>query len=150
MTVADALETLTYGEAPEAAAPANEWLDATVVTRGAETLTLADLEADQAVVATGTTNADGALVASTIEIDGVAPEPAPAPQPFETEGLIASVTGTCPAASFVLQGKTIVTNISTKYVQLTCGGLTAGTKVRVKGTVAGDGPVTAEWIKKER
>lgn len=122
----------------------------TVVTRGTETLTLADLAVDQAVVATGTTNADGALVASTIEIDGVAPEPAPAAQPFDATGLVTNATGACPSVSFTMSGKTVVTNISTKYVQLTCGGLTAGTKVRVKGTVAGDGPVTAQWIKKER
>ena len=148
--------TALTGDAPELTLTIGETTvlttSATTVRIRNQTISVSDLRVGQTLEVAGTANADAAIVAKHIQIEEVepAPEPAPAAQPFDAEGLVTNPTGACPSVSFTMSGKTIVTNISTKYVQLTCGGLTAGTTVRVKGTVAGDGPVTAEWIKKEK
>lgn len=122
---------------------------ATVVRRKNDTLTLAALEVGQTVEVTGTADADGAIIATRIQIEGGAAAPAPPAASFDATGTISARTGTCPAVTFTLNGKTVTTSATTSYVQLDCAALVDGAKVRVKGSMNGDA-VSATWVKKEK
>jgi len=94
----------------------------------------------------GTRQPDGSVVAKKIEIedddDGHGNE-------WEASGAISGLSGTCPAITFTLAGKTVRATSSTHFKAITCSALANGTKVEVEGTTQPDGSVVAREIKKD-
>lgn len=62
-------------------------------------------------------------------------------------GAISALTGTCPAVSFTIEGKTVKTNAATGYGDGRCAGLANGTKVEVAGTPQADGSILAAKVR---
>lgn len=126
----------------------------TLVRRKNETLTLAALATGQVLQVEGTAGAGAEINATKITIENdpaVPPAPPVTPaSPFDAEGIVSGLTGTCPAVTFVVQTKAIAANASTQFVQLTCGTLGNGATVRVKGRLQPDGTVIADQIKKSK
>jgi hypothetical protein len=117
---------------------------ATVVRKGNLTLTLEALAIGQTLAVEGTVGLDGTtFTAARIQIEG---SPAPPASPFDAEGTVSALDGTCPAVTFSLQDRTIAVGPATHYVQVTCAALTNGTTLRVKGTIQGDGSVVATLV----
>lgn len=119
---------------------------ATLVRRKNETLTLAALAVAQKVEVTGEAGAGGVIDAFRIQITG---EPPVKPAPFQAKGAVSAVTGTCPIVTFAIEGRTVTTAASTKFVQITCATLTNGRNVQVNGTTV-NGVSTAMNIKKRK
>jgi hypothetical protein len=86
-----------------------------------------------------------------------APEPTPPPsapapdagEKVKLEGKISDLTGSCPAVTFVLEGRTVRTNAATVYDDTRCDKLKNGMKVEVEGVVQPDGVVLAIEIEKD-
>jgi hypothetical protein len=91
------------------------------------------------VVVAGDTPTDGAYLAESITIvDQPGGKP---PSPVEGEGTIAALKGTCPGLTMVIHGYPVMTTSATDYGTGSCEALTAGTKVRVEGVLAGNSVV---------
>jgi Domain of unknown function (DUF5666) len=79
-----------------------------------------------------------------------APGPAPAPTPESNDttvsGVLGSVSGTCPALVFPINGSVVVTNSSTVYAGGSCRSLVLGARADVQGTPNG-GVVVAREIR---
>ena len=54
--------------------------------------------------------------------------------------------GDCPNVGLLAGGRAIVTNGQTEYKRGGCRDLTVGDQIKVRGTVTGDSPVTADRI----
>jgi hypothetical protein len=68
--------------------------------------------------------------------------------PITLEGKIASVSGSCPALSFALEGMTVFTTSSTEFKKMPCKDVKVDTKVKVSGFVMSDGTVRADKVEK--
>ncbi|MDQ3169251.1 MAG: DUF5666 domain-containing protein [Acidobacteriota bacterium] len=124
----------------------------TVVTTGTTmvrnkntALTLSALVVGQKVEVTGIADVDGIITATRVRITPAAPPPV---VKFSGKGVVVDVAGSCPAATFTLQGKTVVTRAATKFTKVTCATLANGSTLQVTGTVSGDGSVSADTVKK--
>jgi hypothetical protein len=62
-------------------------------------------------------------------------------------GTVTGLSGTCPAVTFALEGKTIKTDVATGYGDGGCSGLTNGLRVGVLGSVQADGSVLAAQVR---
>jgi hypothetical protein len=67
----------------------------------------------------------------------------------ELDGKISSVSGTCPAPTFVVKGTTVTTNTSTTFSDGGCTGIVVGAQVEVKGLRQASGSVLATRVKIE-
>ena len=61
-------------------------------------------------------------------------------------GSVSSLTGSCPALTFTLSGKTVVTTSSTTFSPGACGDVKNSVTVTVVGTAGTDGRVTAKSV----
>lgn len=81
------------------------------------------------------------------------PEPAPTPGPtpvsaINLEGKVESVSGTCPALTFVLKSETVFTTEATVFNKLPCKDVKKGTQVKVSGWRLSDGSIRADQVEK--
>jgi hypothetical protein len=81
-----------------------------------------------------------------------APGPVPAPSPtpvsaVELSGRISSVSGTCPAVTFVLEGQVVYTTSATEFSKGPCRDLKSDKKVSVTGWLMSDLRVRADAIR---
>jgi hypothetical protein len=88
------------------------------------------------VTVTGTTQADGSVLATKVEAQS---------GPNEVKGLISELTGTasCPALTFKVGTTTVTTSAATAFSEVTCAGLLNGTRVEVEGTLQANGSIAA-------
>ena len=98
--------------------------------------TCATLQAGTLVQVKGTRQPNGSVLATSIDIDNPAPD-------VKVEGIVAGLTGACPAVTFTINGTTIVTNSTTQFEDGLCTAIQNGTNVDVKGTQQADGTVLA-------
>jgi hypothetical protein len=82
------------------------------------------------------------------------PEPAPTPTPVETRvnftGTVSNLGGTCPAVKFVVNAKTITTDILTDFRKSDCDDLRNGSSVSGQGVTQANGGVKATQIQVEK
>lgn len=116
-----------------------------VVTNGStrfEHGSCGDLRNGQAVEVEGTRQGDGSILAREIEREEDEHE-------AEVEGAISSLSGSCPTLSFLVAGKPVVTNNSTRYDKTSCVELRNGLRVEVKGARQNNGSILATRVKRE-
>jgi hypothetical protein len=65
-------------------------------------------------------------------------------------GAIQSVAGTCPAISFTLEGRRVVTSGDTEFSKGECRELREGTEVVVDGVLTQDGRVRGDRVRTTR
>jgi hypothetical protein len=73
-------------------------------------------------------------------------------RPIELDGEVGQVTGTCPALTFVLDGRTVYTTADTRYSRGSCGRLGGSDdeiEVEIEGTLMSDGRVRADRVRFE-
>jgi hypothetical protein len=66
------------------------------------------------------------------------------------EGVIGSITGSCPTLTLVITGTRVSTTATTEYVNGSCETLREGTKVKIDGELKPGGTAVAEKIEIER
>jgi len=100
----------------------------------------ADLKDGVRVGVMGTTQADGSVLAKQVKF-----APPPPPPPALTEGTVSALSGTCPAITFTVAGKTFTTDAQTRYGDGGCAAVQNGVKVVVQSqaTTAGGARVLA-------
>lgn len=96
------------------------------------------------VEAEGTVQTDGSVLAKKVEIE----DDDDGAHEWEARGAIAGLTGTCPAITFTLHGKTVRANSSTRFDDITCASIANGMALKVDGTIQTDGSVIAKKIKR--
>jgi hypothetical protein len=74
------------------------------------------------------------------------PPPAPTPEAVEFEGLVLARSGDCPNIFFLVGSRPVVTNGQTEFKKGRCRDLSVGDYVKVRGTVLGGDPVTADRV----
>lgn len=65
---------------------------------------------------------------------------------FEAKGTLVSLTGSCPAYTFVLAGRTVTTDASTQFKGAACADVFNGLTIEVEGTIQADGTVRARKV----
>ena len=68
------------------------------------------------------------------------------PEEFEAKGALVSLTGSCPAYTFVLAGRTVTTDASTQFKGAACADVFNGLTIEVEGTIQADGTVRARRV----
>ena len=68
---------------------------------------------------------------------------------WEAEGAIAGLSGSCPAITFTLSGKSVRATSATRFQNIACAAIANGTRLEVEGTLQTDGSVIATKIKKD-
>lgn len=106
------------------------------------TIDFSMLQVGVTIDAEGTLQSDGSILASRISIEGTVSTET------ELQGLIAGLTGTCPAITFTIGTKTVTTDASTSF-GTACSTLKNGTDVEVKGTVQTNGTIKASSVKQD-
>jgi hypothetical protein len=92
---------------------------------------------DANVTVTGTKQADGSVVATSVSLV----------PPTTLTGAVSGSTGTCPAVTFTVQSTKVTVNSSTTYTATTCAAATAnGANVKVTGPKQVDGSVLATTV----
>ncbi|HEY3157774.1 MAG TPA: DUF5666 domain-containing protein [Vicinamibacterales bacterium] len=92
---------------------------------------------DANVTVTGTKQADGSVVATSISLV----------PPTTLTGAVSGSTGTCPAVTFTVQSTKVTVNSSTTYTSTTCAVATANAaNVKVTGPKQVDGSVLATTV----
>jgi hypothetical protein len=92
---------------------------------------------DANVTVTGTKQADGSVVATSISLV----------PPTTLTGAVSGSTGTCPAVTFTVQSTKVTVNSSTTYTATTCAAATANAaNVKVTGPKQVDGSVLATTV----
>lgn len=61
-------------------------------------------------------------------------------------GAVEGLSGSCPSATFSINGKTLRTNATTSFGSGSCSSLTNGARVGAMGTAQGDGSVVASCV----
>jgi len=92
----------------------------------------------------GATQADGSILATTVEVEA---------GPDEVEGTVFALSGTltCPALTFRVgptesMATRVNTNISTTFTGVACTALANGARVEIEGTKQIDGSITAASV----
>jgi hypothetical protein len=92
---------------------------------------------DANVTVTGTKQADGSVVATSVALV----------PPVTLTGVVSASTGTCPAVTFTVQSTKVTVNSSTAYTSTTCAVASAnGANVKVTGPKQVDGSVLATTV----
>jgi hypothetical protein len=102
--------------------------------------TCADLQPGTRIEARGRPNASGQVQVTLVKFKS---------RRVSGEGMITSLTGTCPNLMFVVQGIRVVTNAATRFDDGRCTSLAVGTEVEVEGDMQADGTVLATKVEVE-
>jgi hypothetical protein len=103
--------------------------------------TCSEITVGTTVQVTGTSLADGSVVASQIRIERG--------QTVQVEGSVTAFSG-CPTPTLTVGGKTIKSNADTRFISGTCSNITVGSTVQVTGVSQSDGSVLASQIRIEK
>ena len=126
----------------------------TVIRHGHTTLTLADIEVGDHVQVRGTGDEAGTtLTATEIKVEDTGNDNDDNDETPETteplKGTVAGLSGTCPALTFTIGTKTVHTNASTVFDDVTCATLANGNIVEVTGTTQADASILASKVELE-
>ena len=78
------------------------------------------------------------------------PVPPPAPgTPIDLDGKVESLSGACPALSFVVQARLVLTTAATEFKKVQCKDVKNGMSVKVSGTLMPDNTVVASRVEKD-
>ena len=109
-----------------------------------------DVKEGLRIGATGPKDAGGTMTAATVRVGPATPPAAgrgaaPGTPTGETRvsGLVASMTGTCPALTFVLGNTTVHTTDKTRFEGGQCSDVKDGVRAGIAGPRAADGSITA-------
>lgn len=86
---------------------------------------------------------DGTLLAKDVEFEDADVDDDDAGR---WEGTVSGLAGTCPAITFVVATRTVVTNPTTEFHDITCLQVLNNTNVRVRGTLQANGTVLATRV----
>jgi hypothetical protein len=114
----------------------------TRVKRRGDTQDLDVLEIGMRLHVVGTRQPDSSILARMIQIKGDA-----VGSPFEIQGSMGGVKGTCPALTFSVNGFAIATDAATAFTPA-CSAFKSGTKAIVEGIVQSNGSVKATSVTK--
>jgi len=114
----------------------------TEVRRRGDVQDLSALQLNMTVHVEGTRLPNGTIAARMIQIKDDATG-----GPFQIEGSMGGVHGTCPSLQFVVNGFSIVTDSSTTFTPA-CSTFKPGNKISVTGVRQGDGSVKATSVSK--
>jgi hypothetical protein len=92
----------------------------------------------------GTRQANGSVLATKVDID--TPPSSPPPPYVEVKGTVSALAGSCPNATFTVNGTSVATNAATIFEDGPCSAVQNGTRVEVKGTRQTDGSVLATKV----
>lgn len=125
----------------------------TVIRHGHRRLTLAQIAVGDHAQAKGIMSADRkTLTASEIKVEDTGKDNDDTDDAVdneaEAEGLVAGLTGTCPAVTFTIGTTKVATNEFTKYEHITCLTL-SGAAVEVKGMRQTDGSLLATKVQRK-
>jgi hypothetical protein len=103
------------------------------------------------VEARGRAQADGSLLAVAVEVenegdDDGRDDDGEDDDDFKVRGTISGLTGTCPALTFTVNGRTIMTTGSTRFDRGGCAAVQNGLRAEVEGTLQANGTVLATEI----
>lgn len=101
--------------------------------------TCADVKEGMRAGAVGASRGDGSVDAQRVRLG--------TPPPPPVAGLVQSLSGSCPALTFVLDGVTVRTSGSTVFDGGTCGDLREGLRAAAIGRRAGDKTIDADHVK---
>lgn len=99
----------------------------------------ADVKNDASAMAVGTVQADGSLLAKGVRLLP--------PPPVAVSGKLSAVSGTCPALTFTLGGKTVKTNASTTFSGGACADVKNDASAGAIGAAQADGSILATTVK---
>jgi hypothetical protein len=120
-----------------------------VIRRGDRRLAFADLQVGDRVEVKGKMNG-AVLVADEVKVEEDDDDDEDDERnEAEVNGAVSSLTGTCPALNFTVQGKKVVTTMSTSFRDIACTAIRNGTVVEVKGTRQADGSIAATRVERE-
>ncbi len=102
----------------------------------------ADLKNGVRVGVTGTTQADGSVLAKQVKF-----APPPPPPPMNTEGTVSALSGACPTITFTVASKTFTTDAQTRYGDGGCAAVQSGVKVVVQSQATTAGGVRVLAVK---
>jgi hypothetical protein len=77
------------------------------------------------------------------------PPPGPVGKQSNFEGVVSTLSGSCPAISFVVDGKSVRADSQTDYKKSACGDVRRGDRVRVKAQLLTDGSFHASRVEVE-
>jgi Domain of unknown function (DUF5666) len=120
---------------------------ATTVKRRGDPVTLAALQVGQTLEVEGTRRSDGSIDARTISIEDDDGENEN--NEVELEGTMSGLTGACPALSFTVNSRSVVTNASTDFDKTACSAFKNGDRVQVKGRQQSGGSLLATRLRKK-
>jgi hypothetical protein len=115
----------------------------TDVRRRGDVQDLSTLQLNMTVHVEGTRLTNGSIAARMIQIKDDAPG-----GPFQIEGSMGGVHGTCPSLDFVVNGYKVFSDTSTTFTPA-CSTFKSGTKVLVNGVSQADGSVKATAVSKQ-
>lgn len=115
----------------------------TSVSRNNDPQAANTIAAGQTVEVSGRVRADGAVLASRVNILNDGPGGM-----FLMTGTVGNMGWTCPKIQISVNGYTITTDAATTFIGATCPGLAAGDRIEVAGQVQPDATVLATSIRK--
>ncbi|HYM21700.1 MAG TPA: DUF5666 domain-containing protein, partial [Vicinamibacterales bacterium] len=129
----------------------------TPVHHGDTAVALSALAAGERVHVHGTMTGPNAVTASDVEVQDEQPNPGDGHGggddgrggETDVEGVLSALTGSCPAVTFRVSTKTVVTNTSTKYEDTTCATLSTAGRVEVEGTTQSNGSLLATKVERK-
>ena len=104
--------------------------------------TCADVKNDAKVGAVGVVQTDGSILAKQVRV-----APPPPPPPVTVSGAISGLTGACPAVTFMVAGKKVVTSAATVWGELKCADLKADSRITAIGPAQADGSILATAVR---
>ena len=121
-----------------------------VIRHGDTPFTLGDLKVGQRVHVKGSLSGS-TLLASEVKLQDENQKPPGHDEgEAEAEGAVSALGGACPSLTFTVHSTRVTTSASTKFVKSTCGLVTNGTKVEVKGTRQTDGSIKATTVQVDK
>jgi len=117
----------------------------TLVTTRFDDITCAALQAQMRVEVRGVRRPDGLLLATRVRpLENRGPN-----EEVRVTGRISGLSGTCPNRSFTVANDVVMAHAGTRFDDVTCGGLVAGTQVEARGFRQSNGSILADRIKRE-
>jgi len=135
----------------------------TPIHHGGTAMELSAVHVGDRVHVRGTRTAAGVTATDVDVQNNGAGEPGPpaSPEPgpgdghghdanVELNGTVSARSGACPAISFAVSSKTVTTNASTEFRNVSCAALANGDRVEVKATASSSGALVATRVEKDK
>jgi uncharacterized protein DUF5666 len=115
--------------------------------------TCADVKNGAEVEVKGRPQTDGSILAAVVELSNEdhddADDDDDSEDEGEFEGIVGTLTGTCPTVTFMLQTRQITTTNTTRFDGGVCTAIKNGSRVEVKGNLQVNGSVVATQVEIE-